>query len=116
MSNRGAFKGRPISGFKGRPITMLFEVKAIINNLSLTYVPRIISNHLFQHQIKYKLLKNTFNDNTLVYDEKVPRHFWRIAIVTEVLANGNFEIRGAIVRIAKTITILKRPLNKLFPV
>ena len=75
MSNRGAFKGRPISGFKGRPITMLFDVKAIINNLSLTCVPRIISNHLFQHQIKYKLLKNKFNDNTLVYDEKVPRHF-----------------------------------------
>ena len=52
----------------------------------------------------------------LVYDEKVLRHFWRIAIITEVLARRNFETRGSIVWIAKTITILKRPLNKLFPV
>ena len=33
----------------------------------------------------------------LVYDEKVLRHFWRIAIITEVLARRNFETRGSIV-------------------
>ena len=51
----------------------------------------------------------------LVY-EKVPRHFWRIAIVTGVLPCRDSEIRGAIVRIAKTDTILKRPVNNLFTV
>ena len=45
----------------------------------------------------------------LVYDEKVPRHFWRIAIVTGVLPSRDSEIRGAIVRIAKTNTILNVP-------
>ena len=50
----------------------------------------------------------------LVYDEKVPRHFWRIAIVTGVLPSRDSEIAGAIVRIAKTNAILKRPVNKLF--
>ena len=30
--------------------------------------------------------------------------------------NSDFEIRGAIVRIAKTNAILKRPVNKLFAV
>ena len=44
----------------------------------------------------------------LVFYEKVPRHFWRIA-------RGS-ETRGAIVRIAKTNKILKRPLKKLFAV
>ena len=38
----------------------------------------------------------------LVYDEMVPRHFWRIAIVTGVLTCRDSEIRGEIVRMAKT--------------
>ena len=47
----------------------------------------------------------------LVIYEKVPKHFWRIAIITWVLSG---EISGAIVKIAKTNTILKRPVNNLF--
>ena len=52
----------------------------------------------------------------LVYDEKVPRHFSRIAIVTGVLLSRDSEIRGAILRIAKSNTILKRLVNKLFAI
>ena len=44
------------------------------------------------------------------------RHCWRIAIVTRVLTGRDSEIRGAIVRIAKTNRILKRPVKKLFAV
>ena len=61
-------------------------------------------------------LKNNVNDIVLVFYEKVPRHLWRIAVVTRVLASGYSEIRGAIVRIAKANIILKRPVNKLFTV
>ena len=43
----------------------------------------------------------------LVYDEKVLRHFWRIAIVTGVLPSRDSEIRGAIVRIVKAATKVK---------
>ena len=61
-------------------------------------------------------LKINFNDIVLVFYEKVPKHFWRIAIVTRVLPSRDSEIRGAIARIAKTNTILKRPVKKLFAV
>ena len=44
----------------------------------------------------------------------LPGHFWRIAIVTGVLSCRDSEIRGAIMRMAKTNAILKRTLNKLF--
>ena len=64
-------------------------------------------------KIKYNLSKNYA---ALVYDEKVPRHFWRIAIVTKVLPSGDYEIKRAIVRTEKTNAILKRPVNKLFPI
>ena len=60
--------------------------------------------------------KINVNDIVLVYDEKVPRHFWRIAIVTRVLPDRDSEIRGAIMEIAKANTILKRPVNKLFTI
>ena len=52
----------------------------------------------------------------LVFYEKLPKHFWRIAIVTRELPSRDSEITGAIVRITKTNTILKRPVNKLFAV
>ena len=52
----------------------------------------------------------------LVSNEKVLRHFWKISIVTRVLSSRDSEIRGVIVRIAKTNTILKRPVNKHFAV
>ena len=61
-------------------------------------------------------LKINVNDILLVFYEKVPKHFWRIAIVTRVLPSKDSEIRGAIARIVKTNTILKRPVIKLFAV
>ena len=61
-------------------------------------------------------LKINVNDVVLDFYEKVPRYFWRIAIVTRVLPSRDSEIRGAIVRIAKTNKILRRPVNKLFAV
>ena len=62
-------------------------------------------------KIKYKLPKNYV---ALVYDKKVPRHFWRIAVVTGVLTSRDFEIKGEIVRIAKIINaILKCLVNNV---
>ena len=50
----------------------------------------------------------------LVYDEKVARHFWRIAIVAGVLVEI-LKQKGVIEKIKKANAILKRPVNKLFP-
>ena len=43
-------------------------------------------------KIKYKLPKNYAE---LIYDEKVPRHFWRIAMVTGVLPSTDFETKNS---------------------
>ena len=37
--------------------------------------------------------KINVNDIVLVYDEKVPRHFWRIAIVTGILPTRDSKIK-----------------------
>ena len=60
--------------------------------------------------------KINVNEIVLVYDEMMPRPIWRITIVTGVLSSRDSEIRGAVVRMTKTNTILKRPLNKLITV
>ena len=52
----------------------------------------------------------------LVYDEKEPTHFWKNDIVTPALPNRDSEIKRAILRIKKTNAILKRFVNKLFPI
>ena len=52
----------------------------------------------------------------LVYGEKVPKNFWRIAIVAGLLLNRGSETRGAIVKSAKTSAIPKRLINKLFTI
>ena len=64
-------------------------------------------------RIKYKLPKNNV---VLVYNKKVPRNIWRIVIVTGVLSSRDSEIKGAIVRIKKTNSIVKRHVNELFPI
>ena len=61
-------------------------------------------------------LKINVNYIVLVFYEKVPRHFWKNAIVMQVLPSKDSEIRGAVVRIAKTNAILKCPVKKLFAV
>ena len=63
--------------------------------------------------MKHKLPKNYV---LLVYNEKMPGHFWRIAIVTGVISSKDSEIKGAIVRIKKTNAIPKCLINKLFPI
>ena len=58
--------------------------------------------------------KINVNNIVLVYNEKVLIHFLRIAIVRAVLPSSDSDMRGTVVRIAKTNTILKRPVNEPF--
>ena len=67
-------------------------------------------------KLNINFLKINVNDIVLVSYEKMPRHFWRILIVTQVLLSRDSEIRGTIVKTAKTNTILKRTVKELFQV
>ena len=67
-------------------------------------------------QLNIDYLNIKITNIVLVFYEKVPRHFWKIYIVTRVLPSRDSEIRGVILRIAKTNTMLKRPINKHFAV
>ena len=55
------------------------------------------------------------NDIVIVFDDKLPRHLWRVGKVTQLLAGADSKVRGAMVKLAKTGNIMKRPVNKLYP-
>lgn len=54
----------------------------------------------------------------LVHDEGLPRGFWKIAQVQEVLAGRDGNIRGAVVRVSawnRRPILLRRPVQRLYP-
>ena len=54
-------------------------------------------------------------DIVLVFDEKAPRHLWRKGKVERLIVGQGNVVRGAVLKIGKTGTTMKRPVNKLYP-
>ena len=56
------------------------------------------------------------DDVVIVFDEKVPRHMWRIAKVEKLIpSESDGLVRGAVIKLAKTGNLIRRPVNKLYP-
>ena len=104
-------------------------VKNLTDFSSTTNKINRISNHFLEiwicsklretertSKLNIKSLKINVNDIVLVFYEKLPRHFWRILMVTRVSPSKDSETRGAIMRIAKTNTFFKRPVNEVFAI
>ena len=51
-----------------------------------------------------------------MYDEKLPRHVWRLGKVESVIPGGDGCVRGAEVRLGKTGNTIRRPVSKLYPI
>ena len=56
------------------------------------------------------------NDIVVIYEDKQPRHLWKIGRVMEVIGGRDGRIRGAEVKVAKSGAIIKRPINRLYPI
>ena len=59
--------------------------------------------------------KIQLNDVVIIYDEKQPRHLWRIGKVEKLIIGTDGKIRGAEIKSGKTGVIVRRPVNKLYP-
>ena len=55
------------------------------------------------------------NDVVIVYEEKMPRQLWRLGRIVKLLISNDGQVRGAEVKIGKTNSIIRRPVNKLYP-
>ena len=59
--------------------------------------------------------KITIGDVVIIYDEKQPRHLWRMGKVNRLIKGGDGFVRGAEIKTGKTGAIIRRPVNKLYP-
>ena len=97
------------------PNTTSTVVRSEINRISNHFGDRWRHEHVVNlretqtSKLNINSKKVSVNYVFLVYDQNVPRYFWRIVIVTGVLPSRDSEIRGAIVRLKKPIQSTKVP-------
>ena len=51
-----------------------------------------------------------------MHDEKQPRQQWLLGKIVELLPGSDGKIRGAKVKIGRTKNIIRRPVNRLYPI
>ena len=56
------------------------------------------------------------DDVVIVHEEKQPRQRWNLGRVTELFESNNGQIRSAAVKLGKTGNVIRRPINKLYPI
>ena len=68
-----------------------------------------------KHKSKNGLLHPNVGDVVLIGDEKAKRSTWRMGRIIELIKSKDSNIRSADVTIAKTGRVIRRPINKLYP-
>ena len=95
-----------------RNLTVLSNTTDKINRMSNHFLDRWRYEFTWDTtntKIKYRLPKHWNYWYCAGFLWKGVQAFWKISTVTQELPNRDSEIRGVIVRVAKTNTILKRP-------
>ena len=68
-----------------------------------------------QQNSRQRSTKAKVGDIIIIYDEKEHRHLWRVGKIERLIISNDGQIRGAEVKVAKTNVIIRRPVNRLYP-
>ena len=55
-------------------------------------------------------------DVVIIYEDKQPRHLWKIGRVVRVIPGRDGQVRGAEVKVGKSGAVIRRPVNRLYPI
>ena len=55
-------------------------------------------------------------DVVIIYDNKQPRHLWKIGKIDKIIDGRDGRIRGAEVKVGKSGYTITRPVNRLYPI
>ena len=64
---------------------------------------------------KRKSTKIEIGDVVIIYDEKQPRHLWRMGKVNSLIKSADGFARVAEIKTGKTDAVTRRPVNKSYP-
>ena len=66
-----------------------------------------------KHPNKHQQIVNV-KDIVIVQEDKMPRFAWKVGIVEQIVKGTDDNIRRAVVRIPRTKSLIKRPVNRLY--
>ena len=66
-----------------------------------------------KHPNKHQQIVNV-KDIVIVQEDKMPRFAWKVGIVEQVVKGTDDNILRAVVRIPRTKSLIKRPVNRLY--
>ena len=80
------------------------------------YLTELRESHRFAHKETATNLKPvSIGDIVLIHDEDHPRIFWKMGKIEDLIKGADGVVRGAIVRSGSKLALLKRPIQRLFP-
>ena len=77
------------------------------------YVTSLRESHKSK-KTKPEIVSN--NDIVLIYDDKQPRHMWKLGRISELIRSKDGVVRAAKVLVGATGITIDRPISKLYPI
>ena len=59
--------------------------------------------------------KVEIDDVVVIYEDKQPRHLWKLGRIVNIIPGRDGRIRGAVVKVGKSGAVIRRPVNRLYP-
>ena len=81
------------------------------------YLSQLRESHKSFHRSKSSSgLHARVGDVVIIHQEFIPRHLWRLGVITKLIESKDGFVRGAEVLVGQTGSKIKRPVSKLFPI
>ena len=77
------------------------------------YLVNLREYQKIKHPNKHQQIVNV-KDIVIVQEDKMPRSAWKVGIVEQVIKGTDDNIRGAVVRVPRAKSLIKRPANRLY--
>ena len=92
------------------------KINNIMNRFWDRWKNEFLVNLREYQKIKYPNKQQIVNvqDTVIVREGKMPRSAWKVGIAQEVVKGMDGNIRGAVVRVPGTKSLIKRPVNRLY--
>ena len=79
------------------------------------YLAELRESHRLNHRNSASHPSISKGDIVVIHDEDTPRGFWKVGRVEEVFVGRDGHIRGASVRLSSGCGVLRRPVQRLYP-